>query len=136
MQPAAQSTSDSMAKIWTARILSGIAVLFLLFDSVIHLMAVPPVVEAFNQLGYPVNLAVPLAIIELLCLVLYLIPQTSVLGAVLLTGYLGGAVAANVRIGTPLFSNALFPVYVGIMFWGGLFLRDFRLRELFPLRKS
>ena len=136
MQTVAQSIPGSKAKIRTAGVLSGIAVLFMLFDSTIHLMAIPPVVEAFNQLGFSINLAVPIAVIELVCVILYLIPQTSVFGAVLLTGYLGGAVAANLRIGTPLLSNVLFPVYIGILAWAGLYLRDARLRELFPVRKS
>jgi hypothetical protein len=135
MQEDTKSLSISRGTLWTARVLSGIAVLFMLFDGTIHLMTIPPVVDAFNQLGYPINLAVPIAIFELVCVILYLVPQTSVFGAVLLTGYLGGAVAANLRIGTPLLSNVLFPVYIGILAWGGLFLRDTRLRELFPLRK-
>ncbi len=136
MQSEVQSQPDSKAKVWTSRVLSGIAVLFMLFDSTIHLMAIPPVVEAFNQLGFSINLAVPIAIIEIVCVILYLVPQTSVFGVVLLTGYLGGAVAANLRIGTPLFSNVLFPVYIGILAWGGLFLRNARLRELFPIQKG
>ena len=91
--------ADSSKSLWAARILSALAVLFLLFDVVIHFMRPAPVVAGFAQLGYSLSLAVPLAMIELICLVLYLIPRTSVLGAVLLTGYLGGAVASNLRIG-------------------------------------
>jgi DoxX-like protein len=121
--------------LWTARILSALAVLFLLFDVVIHFMRPAPVVAGFAQLGYSISLAVPLAIIELVCLVLYVIPRTSVLGAVLLTGYLGGAVASNLRIGAPLFSNVLFPIYVALFLWGGLYLRDAALRAVFPVRK-
>jgi hypothetical protein len=121
---------------WTGRILSGLGALFILFDATIHLMKIGPVVEAFSQLGYPIRLAVPLGVIELVCLVLYLIPRTSVLGAILLTGYLGGAIASNLRIGTPLFSNVLFPVYLALPLWGGLYLRDAGLRAVIPVRKS
>ena len=109
--------------------------LFLLFDVVIHFTKPAPVVTAFEALGWSASLSVPLAIIELACLVLYLIPRTSVLGAVLLTGYLGGAVATNLRVGAPLITNVLFPVYVGVFLWGGLYLRDARVREVFPVRK-
>jgi len=110
--------------------ISGLAVLFLLLDSVIHILKIPAVVESFHQLGYPVSVAVPLGVLELVCLVLYLFRRTSLLGAILLTGYLGGAVAIHLRIGSPLFSHLLFPVYVGMMLWGGLYLRDERLRNL------
>ena len=92
--------------------------------------------EAFAKLGYSISLAVPLGIIEIACILLYVIPRTSVLGAVLLTGYLGGAVATNLRTGAPLFSNVLFPVYVGVLLWGGLYLRDNALRGVFPVRRQ
>ena len=120
---------------WAGVILSALPVLFVLFDGAIHLMVIPPVVEAFTKLGYPVSTSRALGVIELVCIVLYLIPRTSVLGAILLTGYLGGAVATNLRVGSPLFSNTLFPVYVGILAWGGLFLRDERVRALIPVRR-
>lgn len=136
MGSAEKTEVASGGKLWTGRIMSGIAVLFMIFDGTIHLLRIQPVVDAFTQLGYPVELSILFGILELLCLALYLIPKTSVLGAILLTGYLGGAVAANVRIGTPLFSNALFPVYVGILFWGGLYLRNKLLRELMPMQNS
>ena len=126
----------SKSRRWTARVLSAIAIVFLLFDSVIHLMVTAPVVESFNQLGYPVSLAFGLGIIEIACLVLYGIPQTSICGALLLTGYLGGAVAAQLRIGAPLLSTTLFPVYVGVMVWGGLYLRDDLLHKIIPFRKG
>ncbi len=119
---------------WTGRIVSTLAVLFLLFDSVIHIIKPVAVIEAFGQLGYPVSLAVGIGLVELCGVVLYVIPRTSMLGAVLLTGYLGGATASQMRIGHALFSQALFPVYVGVLVWGGLFLRDGRLRAIFPLR--
>jgi hypothetical protein len=126
----------SKGALWTGRVISALAVLFLLFDSVIHLMVIAPVVDAFNQLGWPVNLATVLGVVEMVCLALYVIPQTSPLGAILLTGYLGGAVATQVRIGAPLFSTAIFPVYVGLLVWGGLYLRDSGLRSLIPFRRN
>src|ERR1700693_4383871 len=124
----------SNKKLWAGRILSALPVLFLVFDSVIHIMKPAPVREGFARLGYSLSLAVPLGIIELVCMVLYVIPRTSVLGAALLTGYLGGAVATNLRAGAPLFSNVLVPVYLGVMLWGGLYLRDDKLRSVFPVR--
>ena len=120
--------------LWAGRIMGGVVVLFLLFDSVIHLLRIAPVVAAFAQLGYPVSVARALGVLELVCVVLYLIPRTSVLGAILLAGYLGGAVATQLRIDSPLFSTVLFPVYVGVILWGALYLRDDRLRALIPLR--
>jgi hypothetical protein len=116
------------------RILSGLAVLFLLFDTVIKLITIDPVIESFTQLGYPTSLAVAIGTIELICLVLYVIPRTSVLGAILLTGYLGGAIATHVRVESPLFTHVLFPVYVAALIWGGIFVREGRLRELVPVR--
>lgn len=135
METTLPSEAGSKNRLWTGRILSGIAALFMVFDGIIHLMKIQPVVDAFAQLGFPLDLSVVLGILELACLVVYLVPHTSVLGAILLTGYLGGAVAANVRIGTPLFSNVLFPVYIGILFWGGIFLRNGLLCELLPIQK-
>jgi len=128
------------APVWKARfsaghIVSAIPVLFLLFDSVIKFTAIEPVVESFGQLGYPISLAVGIGVVELVCLVLYVIPRTSVLGAILLTGYLGGAVATHVRVGSPLLTHILFPIYVAALVWGGLFLREGRLRALIPLRR-
>lgn len=134
MQSAMQSVPVSTTMTWAGRIVSTLAVLFLLFDSVLHVVKPVPVVEAFGQLGYPVSLAVGIGLVELCGVVLYAIPRTSILGAVLLTGYLGGATASQVRIGHALFGQALFPVYVGVLVWGGLFLRDGRLRAIFPLR--
>ncbi len=116
--------------------LTAFVALFLLFDSVIHLLAIQPVVDSFAALGYPVTVAFGVGLLELACVVLYLLPRTAVLGAVLLTGYLGGALSAQLRVDAPLFSTLLFPVYVGIAVWAGLFLRDARLRRLFPLRAT
>src|SRR6266851_2670228 len=100
---------------WAGRVISALAVLFLLFDAVIKLMKAPPVLEAFRRLGYPENLAQGIGILLLACIVFYVIPRTSVLGAILLTGYLGGAVATHVRVRDPLFSHVLFPVYMGVL---------------------
>lgn len=119
---------------WTGRILSGLAVLFLTFDAIGKLMVIAPVVEGMAKLGYPIDTARPLGVVLLLSALLYAMPRTAALGAVLLTGYLGGAVASHVRIGDPLFSHALFPIYVGALIWGGLFLRDRRVRSLLPVR--
>ena len=94
-----------------------------------------PVVEGTVQLGYPESVLLGLGIVLLACTVLYVIPRTAILGAILLTGYLGGAVATHVRVGNPLFTHVLFPVYLGVLIWGGLYLRDERLRALIPLRR-
>jgi hypothetical protein len=115
-------------------VLTGIPVAFLLFDAAIKFTTIKPVSDAMTQLGWPVNLAAPLGALLLSCVILYLVPQTAVFGAVLLTGYLGGAVATHLRVGDPLFSHILFPTYVGAMIWGGLALRDTRVRALLPFR--
>jgi hypothetical protein len=124
----------SKGRLWTGRIMSGLPVLFLLMDGVMKLMKPEFVVKATLQLGYPENVIVGLGIVVLVCVILYVIPRTAVLGAILLTGYLGGAVATHVRVGDPLFSHALFPVYIAVLLWGGLYLREERLRALIPLR--
>jgi hypothetical protein len=134
MESAIQTAPVLKTRLWAGRVLSGLAVFFLLFDGIIHVMKIAPVAEAFGQLGYPVSLAVGLGILELICVAAYVTPQSSVLGAILLTGYLGGAVATHLRIGSPLFSDVLFPVYIGVLLWGGLYLREDRLRALVPLR--
>lgn len=134
MQPTTPVPSTSKPMLWTGRILSAIAILFLIFDTVIKVLNTAPAVEATTQLGYPASLVVALGALELLCLLLYVIPRTSMLGAILLTGYLGGAIATHVRAGSPLFS-AIFPAIIGLFVWGGLFFREERLRALIPLRK-
>jgi hypothetical protein len=123
-------------RIWTGRILSGLAVAFLIFDIVIKFTGTAPVVEAMERLGYPVRMAPAIAILEIPCLVLYLIPRTSVLGALLWTAFLGGATASQVRIGEPLFSHILFPSYVALFLWGGLWLRNDRVRALLPVARA
>lgn len=130
-----QAVPVSKTMLWTGRILSALAALFLLFDGVAKLFKPAPVVEATVQLGYPESVILGLGIVLTACTILYLIPRTSVLGAILLTGYLGGAVATHVRVGGPLFS-VIFPILFGVLIWGGLFLRDGRLRALIPLRRE
>jgi hypothetical protein len=121
---------ESATRLWAGRVMSALAILFLLFDAVGKLLRLAPFVEGTTQLGYPASAVLGIGIIELLCLVGYLIPRTAILGAVLLTGYLGGAVATHVRVGSPLFTHTLFPIYVGVLIWEGLYLRDPRLRAL------
>src|SRR2546427_1841546 len=133
MNSRTQACRVSKGRLWAGRIISALVVLFLLFDGTTKLMKVAPVLEASAQLGYPVNTIVGIGITALVCTVVYVIPQTSVLGAILLTGYLGGAVASNVRIGNPMF-NTLFPIVFAALMWAGIFLRDDRLRALIPLR--
>jgi hypothetical protein len=120
--------------LWAGRILSGLVVFFLIPDGIIKFIKPAPVVDAFAHLGLPLSISVTLGILLLLSTVLYAIPRTSVLGAILLTGYLGGAVATHLRVGDPLFSHVLFPTYLGVLLWLGLYLREARLRALIPLR--
>ncbi|MES2508309.1 MAG: DoxX family protein [Pseudomonadota bacterium] len=129
------STSISKPALWAGRILTGLVLLFLAMDITIKFMGVPEVAQAMTQLGWPVTSAVPLAVLLLACGLLYAIPRTSILGAVLLTGYLGGAIATHVRINDPLFTHTLFGVYVGVLMWLGLWLRDERLRALMPWKR-
>jgi hypothetical protein len=119
---------------WTGKALSGLAVAFLIFDSVGKLLEVQPVIDGTKQLGYPPDIVFNLGVTLLLCVLAYLVPRTSVLGAVLLTGYLGGAVATHVRVGNPLLTHFLFPTYVAALLWGGLMLRDTRLHAFAPWR--
>jgi hypothetical protein len=133
MQSLTQVGPVSKGRLWTGRIISALVVLFLLFDSITKVMKVRQVLEASAQLGYPVNAIVTIGIILLVCTALYVIPQTAVLGAILLTGYLGGAVAANLRIGSAMF-NTLFPIVFAALAWAGIFLRERRLGALIPLR--
>lgn len=135
MSVAIDVDEPSKGRLWAGRVLSGIAVLFLLFDATIHLLKPEAVVKGFVDLGYPITVSVPLAIIEFVCIVLYLIPRTSIFGAVLLTGYLGGAIAAQLRVGAPLLSTLLFPIYVALFLWGGLYLRDPIVRSFMPVRR-
>jgi hypothetical protein len=124
----------SNTRLWASRAISGLAVLFLAFDGVIKLVKPAPVMEAFARLGLPEHTSVGIGLLLLTCTVLYAIPRTATLGAVLLTGYLGGAVAIHVRSGDPLFP-VLFPVIFGALVWGGLSLRDDRVSALLALRR-
>jgi len=130
MQSTGQPVAVSKAMLWVGRIISTLAVLMLLMSGIMKLVKPDPVVEGFAKFGYHEGLALGLGILELVCTVLYAVPRTSVLGAVLLTGYLGGATATHVRIGDPFY----FPVILGVLVWGGLYLRDPRLHALLPLR--
>lgn len=120
----------------TGLVLSGLAVLFLLVDSVGKLLQVQPVVEGTLQLGYPRDIVFTLGVVLLTSVTAYVIPRTSVLGALLLTAYLGGAVATHVRVDSPLFTHVLFPTYLAAMLWAGLLLRDARLRQFLPIRSA
>ena len=122
---------------WTGRILSGLVIVFLMIDGAIKLVPWPIVTETMDRMGYGSSetLARSLGLIAIVCTVLYSIPPTSILGAILLTGYLGGAMASHVRIGNPLFTHTLFGLYLGLMVWGGLWLRDRNLQALIPFRR-
>jgi len=128
MESAAQTVSKK--SLWAGRIISALVVLFLLFDAVAKLMKVTPVLEAFTRLGLSTGLAVPIGVLLLVCTIVYVIPPTSILGAILLTAYLGGATVTHLRAGQPFY----FPVVFGVLVWGGLYLREDRLRALIPLR--
>jgi hypothetical protein len=119
------------------RIFSGLVIAFLMLDGAIKLVPWPVVTETMDKMGYGSSetLARSLGIITIACTLLYAIPPTSILGAILLTGYLGGAMASHVRIGSPLFSHTLFGLYLGLMVWSGLWLRDGTLRDLIPFRR-
>ncbi|MCL4814327.1 MAG: DoxX family protein [Vicinamibacteraceae bacterium] len=128
-----------MPRAWivrTGRAISGLLVSLLLLDAAGKLLELAPVVEGTTQLGYPASVVVTLGVLQLVCAMTYAVPTTSVLGAVLLTGYFGGAVATHVRVGDPLVSHTLVPVYFGVLAWGALFLRDERVRALLPLRRG
>jgi hypothetical protein len=131
MEPIASSSKPAR---WTGYIMSGLVILFLLFDAGIKLVPLEAVTEASAQLGLPTDpgFARTLAILTLIGVALYAIPRTSVLGAILLTGYMGGAIATHLRIGSPLFTHVLFGFYLGVLVWGGLWLRDERVRRLIP----
>jgi DoxX-like protein len=131
----AQTAPVSKKMLWTGRIISALPALFLLVDGGMKLIKPAVVVDATVKLGYPETVIFPLGIVLLGCTILYLIPRTAILGAILLTGYLGGAVATHVRVGEGAFS-IVFPIILGVLIWGGLWLRDKRLRALIPLRKG
>jgi hypothetical protein len=128
MAPSVVGTSTPAR--WAGRILSGVAVLFLAVDVTMKLVGAKAAVEGTTQVGFAPHHVLTIGLIGLACLILYLIPRTAPLGAVLWTGYLGGAVATHLRLDNPLFSHTLFPIYVAALLWGGLYLRDARVRAL------
>ncbi len=128
------TASASKRSLWAGRVIGALPVLFLFADGIGKLVKPAPVVEGTLQLGYQASVLVPLGIVLLACTILYAVPRTAVLGAILLTGYLGGAVATHVRVDNPLLTHTLFPIYFGVMLWGSLYLRDPRVRALLPLR--
>ncbi|TPJ72619.1 DoxX family protein [Mesorhizobium sp. B2-6-2] len=132
-----EATPVSNGALWTGRVLSAAVVLFMIFDGIIKLPPLDVVTQTMAQLGWPddVGTARLLGVVGLISTALYAIPRTSVLGAILLTAYMGGAISTHVRIGNPLFSHTLFGVYLGIVLWGGLYLRDQRLRALIPFSR-
>ncbi|PYX69098.1 MAG: hypothetical protein DMG78_23070 [Acidobacteria bacterium] len=126
------SSPVSKTTLWIGRVMSALPALLVLLSSVMKLMKMAAVVEGFARTGVPERLIIPVGVIELACVIIYVIPQTAVLGAILMTGLLGGATITTLRIGDPTYPM---PVVLGMLAWGGLFLRDTRLRELIPLRK-
>jgi hypothetical protein len=133
MQTMTETAPISGKAQWAGYVLSGLVIP--LFDGVIKLVPIAVVTETLGQLGYPPELARGLGVLTLICAILYAIPRTSVLGAILLTGLFGGAIATHLRVGSPVFSHLLFGGYLGLMAWGGLYLRDDRLRALIPFRR-
>lgn len=122
------------SRLWTARIMSGLVILFMLFDSIFKFIQPAPVVEGTLQLGYAQHHLAVIGTLGLISTILYAIPRTAFLGAVLLTGYLGGAIATHIRMDAPLFSHVLFPVYLAVLAWGAIWLRNERARKLIPLQ--
>lgn len=131
MSSSTRTVALSQKMLWAGRIVSALPALFLLFDAILKVLKLAPAVEGTVRIGYPVTVVVPIGLTLLICVVLYLVPGTSVLGAILITGYLGGATATHVRVEDPWF---LFPVGLGVLVWLGLYLRDDRLRTVIPLR--
>jgi len=122
---------------WIGWVMSGLVIVFLVMDATMKLLALPVVLETSGPLGFAgADMARALGALLLVCTLLYVAPQTAVLGAILVTGFLGGAVATHVRVGDPLLTHDLFGVYVGLLLWGGLYLRDARVRALLPLSRA
>jgi DoxX-like family len=131
MTPENQTSKKSL---WAGRVITALAVVLLLLDAAMKVMKVAMVIEASKQLGFSADQIAGIGVTLFACTVVYAIPRTSVLGAILVTGYLGGAVVTNLRAGSPMFSAVLVPVYFGVFVWAGLYLRDARLRSMIPLR--
>lgn len=125
----------SKSQRWISYVMSGLVALFMLMDSIMKFVKPPEVVDGTLALGFGEEHIAIIGILGLISTLLYIFPRTSVLGAILLTGYFGGAIATHLRLNNPLFSHTLFTVYFGILIWGGLWLRNNKLRELFPLRR-
>lgn len=134
MQTGADQGGGSKRLLWTGRVLSGLVAVFMLFDSVTKILKAQQVIDATIRIGFPLSAIIPIGAVLLVCTILYVLPPTSVLGAILLTAHLGGAVAANVRAGSPVFNSA-FAIVFGVLVWLGLYLREPRLRALLPVRK-
>ena len=122
----------SNKELWASRIINALLLIFLAFDCGVKILKLPAAMQGTVRLGYPAQLVLPIGVAELICIVLFAIPRTCVLGAVLLTGYLGGATATQVRLQDPWF---FFPLIFGVLVWGVLFLRDVRLRALIPFQR-
>jgi len=137
MPVTAETAPVSRSALWLGRVLSGLVIVFMLLDGAVKLVPWPIVTETMDRIGYgsSESLARSLGVITVACTVLYAIPPTSILGAILMTGNLGGAMASHLRIGSPLFTHILFGFYLGLMLWGGLWLRNGSLRALIPLRR-
>lgn len=134
MQTATETLAVSKKSVWIGRILSGLAAAFLLFDGVMKLFDPLVVREAFVRLAYPETKIIGIGVLLIVCTIIYLIPRASIFGAILLSGYLGGAISTHVRVNDPLFSHVLFPAYIALLLWVGLYLREPRLRALIPLK--
>lgn len=132
MQSATQIAPGSKTMVWTGRVLSTLSVLLFVFTGMFALLNPVAALQGFAHYGYPDSAMLPITVAEILCVIVYVIPRTSVLGAILLTGYLGGATATHLRVGEPFF----LPIVVGVVVWAGVFLREGRLRALIPLRTS
>ena len=136
MSTAVQAASTGSTRLWAGRISSVLVVAFLLFDGAIKLIPLDVVITTSQELGIPPQLARTLGVLTLICTLLYAFPRTAVLGAILLTGYIGGAIYVHVRAGSPMLSHTLFGVYLGLLAWAGLWLRDARLRAVIPWRRD
>jgi hypothetical protein len=136
MSAVGQPVSISNRAIWTGRVMSGLVILFMLLDGGMKLIPMDVVLKASEPLGLPGSLARTLGVLSIVSTLLYAFPRTAVLGAILLTGYFGGAIATHLRVGDPLFTHVLFGAYLGLLVWGGLYLRDDRLRALIPLQQD
>jgi hypothetical protein len=137
MQTIVETLPQSNVMLWAGRVITGLVIAFMIFDVGIKLIEMDVVRENMLRLGYPLSLAggFQIGVLEAICVILYVIPRTSVLGAILLTGVMGGAIASHLRVGDPLPSHTLFGVYLGLLIWGGVYLRNPRLRELIPFQR-